>query len=103
MAKLANVSKIEECTEFPGTTGVNFMVGTTEFFVPVQVDTAAERVKIEAEIKRYEGFLAGVRKKLSNERFVSSAPQAVVDLERKKESDATEKLKALNELLQRLK
>ena len=103
VSKLANVSKIEECTEFPGTTGVNFMVGTTEFFVPVQVDTAAEIAKIEAEIKRYEGFLAGVRKKLSNERFVSSAPQAVVDLERKKESDATEKLKALNELLQRLK
>ncbi|MBQ1885661.1 MAG: valine--tRNA ligase, partial [Bacteroidales bacterium] len=53
--KLANVSKIEECTDFPGTTGVNFMVGTTEFFVPVQVDTAAEIAKTEAEIKRYEG------------------------------------------------
>ncbi len=103
IAKLANVSKIEECTDFPSSTGVNFMVGTTEFFVPVQVDTAAEIAKTEAEIKRYEGFLAGVRKKLSNERFVSSAPKAVVDLERKKESDATEKLKALNELLQRLK
>ena len=104
VAKLANVSEIKECEAFPADkTGVNFMVGTTEFFVPVQVDTEAEIQKTEAEIKRYEGFLASVRKKLSNERFVSSAPQAVVDLERKKESDAMEKLKALNELLQRLK
>ena len=79
------------------------MVSTTEFFVPVQIDTKAEIAKIEAEINRYTAFLAGVRKKLSNERFVSGAPQAVVQLERKKESDATEKLKALNELLQRLK
>ena len=104
VAKLANVSSIKECDSFPSDqTGVNFLVGTTEFFVPVQVDTKAEIEKTEAEIKRYENFLASVRKKLSNERFVSSAPQAVVDLERKKESDAMEKLKALNELLQRLK
>ena len=104
VSKLANVSRIEETESFDtNQTGVNFMVGTTEFFVPVQVDVEAEKAKIEAEIKRYEGFLTGVRKKLSNERFVSSAPQAVVDLERKKESDALEKLKALDELLQRLK
>ena len=104
VSKLANVSRIEETESFDtNQTGVNFMVGTTEFFVPVQVDVEAEKAKIEAEIKRYEGFLTGVRKKLSNERFVSSAPKAVVDLERKKESDALEKLKALDELLQRLK
>ena len=104
VSKLANVSRIEETEAFDSNqTGVNFMVGTTEFFVPVQVDVEAEKAKIEAEIKRYEGFLTGVRKKLSNERFVSSAPKAVVDLERKKESDALEKLKALDELLQRLK
>ncbi len=102
--KLANVSAIKEVDSFdPSVTGVNFMVSTTEFFVPVQIDTKAEIAKIEAEINRYTAFLAGVRKKLSNERFVSGAPQAVVQLERKKESDATEKLKALNELLQRLK
>ena len=104
VSKLANVSRIEETESFDTKqTGVNFMVGTTEFFVPVQVDVEAEKAKIEAEIKRYESFLTGVRKKLSNERFVSSAPKAVVDLERKKESDALEKLKALDELLQRLK
>ena len=104
VSKLANVSKIEEKEAFDSTqTGVNFMVGTTEFFVPVQVDVEAEKTKIKAEIERYTGFLASVRKKLSNERFVSSAPKAVVDLERKKESDALEKLKALDELLQRLK
>ena len=104
VSKLANVSRIEETEAFDSNqTGVNFMVGTTEFFVPVQVDVEAEKAKIEAEIKRYEGFLTGVRKKLSNERFVSSAPKAVVDLEKKKESDALEKLKALDELLQRLK
>ena len=104
ISKLANVSRIEETEAFnQEQTGVNFMVGTTEFFVPVQVDVEAEISKIKAEIDRYTGFLASVRKKLSNERFVSSAPKAVVDLERKKESDALEKLKALDELLQRLK
>ena len=104
IAKLANISKFTAVGKFDAdTTGVSFIVGTTEFFVPIAVDTQAEIAKITAEIERYNGFLASVRKKLSNEKFVSSAPKAVVDLERKKESDATEKLKTLNELLQRIK
>ena len=104
IAKLANISKFTSVGKFDSnTTGVSFIVGATEFFVPIAVDTQAEIAKITAEIERYNSFLASVRKKLSNEKFVSSAPKAVVDLERKKESDATEKLKTLNELLQRIK
>ena len=102
--KLANVSKIEEVDSFDTSLqGVNFMVSTTEFFIPVKVDTAAEIAKVTAEIERYTKFLASVKAKLSNEKFVAHAPAQVVELEKKKESDATEKIKSLNELLQRLK
>ena len=102
--KLANVSKIEEVDSFDTSLqGVNFMVSTTEFFIPVKVDTAAEITKVTAEIERYTKFLASVKAKLSNEKFVAHAPAQVVELEKKKESDATEKIKSLNELLQRLK
>ncbi len=102
--KLANVSEIEEVDAFDTSLqGVNFMVSTTEFFIPVKVDTAAEIAKVTAEIERYTKFLASVKAKLSNEKFVSHAPAQVVELEKKKESDATEKIKSLNELLQRLK
>ena len=104
ISKLSNISQICSVEDFAQQgNGVNFMVGTTEFFIPVKVNADEERAKILAEIERYTKFLEGVRKKLSNQKFVSSAPENVVALERKKESDATEKLKNLNELLQRLK
>lgn len=79
----------------------SFMVGTTEYAVLLGglVDAEAERAKAEAELKRLVGFLAGVEKKLSNERFVSSAPAAVVELERKKKADAETKIAALRETL----
>ena len=63
------------------------------------IDKDAEIKKIESEIKRLENFLTGVEKKLSNERFVSNAPAQVVELERKKQSDATTKLASLRENL----
>lgn len=102
--KMANVSPIEVVdTKAAGTS--SFMVGTSEFAVPLGslIDVAAEIQKAEAELKHLEGFLAGVMKKLSNERFVNSAPEAVVALERKKQSDAESKIATLKETLAAIK
>lgn len=102
--KMANVSPIEVVdTKAAGTS--SFMVGTSEFAVPLGslIDVAAEIQKAEAELKHLEGFLAGVIKKLSNERFVNSAPEAVVALERKKQSDAESKIATLKETLAAIK
>ena len=81
------------------------MVGTDEFAVPLGalIDVQAEIEKAEAQLKHLEGFLAGVMKKLGNERFVANAPEAVVALERKKQSDSEEKIAALRESISALK
>ena len=75
------------------------MVGTTEFNVPLtnNIDIEAELVKLNKDLEYQRGFLASVQKKLSNERFVNNAPQAVVDGERRKLADAETKIKALEE------
>ena len=100
ITKMANLSAIDIVTEKDGTAAA-FMVGTTEYAVPLgdKIDVAAEIEKAEAQLKHLEGFLAGVRKKLSNEKFVAHAPEAVVALERKKESDSLEKIAALKETI----
>ena len=100
MANTQNINVVKELDK--DALGVNFMVGTTEFFIPIAINQEEEKKKILAEIERYTNFLSGVQKKLSNQKFVESAPAKVVELERKKESDATEKLKNLKEQLQRL-
>jgi valyl-tRNA synthetase len=81
------------------------MVGTDEFAVPVgdMIDVEEEIKKMEAQIAHLEGFLASVKKKLSNERFVANAPEAVVALERKKQADSEEKIAALRESIAALK
>ena len=103
IVKMACVSGVQVANEKPQA-AQTFMVGTTEYAVPLGalIDVEAERAKAEAEIKRLEGFLAGVQKKLSNERFVNNAPAAVVDLERKKMSDAESKIATLKQTLQSL-
>ena len=102
--KMANLSAIEVVDEKSADASA-FMVGTDEFAVPLGnlIDVTAEIEKQEAQLKHLEGFLAGVLKKLSNERFVQNAPEAVVALERKKQSDAEEKIAALKESLNELK
>jgi len=82
-----------------------FLIGTTEYAVQLGslVDTEAELTKMEAELKHLQGFLAGVRKKLANERFVANAPAQVVELERKKQADAETKIAALTESIAKLK
>ena len=83
---------------------IQFMVGTDEFAIPVGslIDVEAEILKQEQQLKHLEGFLAGVMKKLSNEKFVANAPVAVVALEKKKQSDSEEKIAALKESLAEL-
>ena len=82
-----------------------FMIGTREFAVPLGelIDVEAEIAKAEAELKHLNGFIAGVRKKLANERFVANAPEAVVALERKKEQDSLEKIAALEQTVAELR
>ncbi|MEZ5002332.1 MAG: valine--tRNA ligase [Chitinophagales bacterium] len=84
---------------------VTLLVGTDKVFaqLEVEVDAEAEREKLTDEINRLKGFINGIDKKLSNERFVSNAPRAVVDLERKKKSDNEAKIKILEENLANLK
>ena len=102
--KMANLDKIEVIAE-KSADASSFMVGTGEFAVPLGdlIDVAAEIEKAEAQLKHLEGFLMGVRKKLSNENFVAHAPEKVVALERKKESDSVEKIAALKATIEELK
>ena len=96
LVKLGGVDTIEENAEKdPAATA--FMVGTSEFAVPMSqnADKDAEIERITKEIDYLKGFLASVEKKLSNERFVSNAPAAVVDAERRKQADATAKIESL--------
>lgn len=105
IAKMANLTSIEDVTE--KTSGAAaFMVGSTEFTVPLSeenIDVEAEIEKMEAEIKYLEGFLQSVMKKLSNERFVQNAKPEIVENERKKQADAESKIATLKESINGLK
>ncbi|HQQ98332.1 MAG TPA: valine--tRNA ligase [Cyclobacteriaceae bacterium] len=98
--KLANLSEIR-FDAGSGGQGAGFLVGTHEFFVPLagKADVAKEKESIQKELDYLRGFLASVDKKLSNERFVNSAPPAVIDGERKKKADAESKIKSLEDNL----
>ena len=102
--KMANLKAIEVVAEKPNDAS-GFMVGTDSFAVPVGdlIDVAAEIEKQEKELKHLEGFLAGIKKKLSNENFVANAPAAVIGRERKKQSDSEEKIAALKASLGELR
>ena len=104
VCKMANIDSVKTVSQKAEGTA-SFMVGTTEYAVPLGnlIDVEAEIAKQEAELKHLEGFLIGVKKKLSNERFVANAPAAVVELERKKQADAESKIAALQESLAALK
>ena len=100
IAKLCNVSEVSYVTEAPAG-AFGFIVGSTEFFVPLtgSVDVEAEIKKLEEELKYAQGFLKSVEAKLSNERFVNGAPAAVVDKERKKKADAEAKIAVIEQQL----
>ena len=101
LAGLSEIAVVEKKSE--GTQ--SFLIGTEEYAVPLGnlIDAAAEIEKAETEIKRLQGFMMGIQKKLSNERFVQNAPAQVVELERKKLSDAESKIAALQETINALK
>lgn len=102
--KMANVGEIAVVADKDANAS-SFIVGTTEYAVLLGslMDVAAELEKAEAELKHLEGFLKSVEKKLQNERFVSNAPAAVVELERKKQHDAETKIAALRDTIANLK
>ena len=102
--KMCNLSSIE-VVENKAEGAASFMVGTTEFAVPLgnMIDVEAEIARMEAELKHKEGFLQGVLKKLSNEKFVNNAPAAVLEMERKKQADAESIIKSLKESIAALK
>ena len=104
ICKMANIDTVSVVAQ-KSDNAASFLIGTTEYAVPLGnlIDVDAEIAKQEAELKHLEGFLTGVKKKLSNERFVANAPAAVVELERKKQADAESKIAALKESLSKLK
>jgi valyl-tRNA synthetase len=104
ITKMCNLSAIESvATKADG--AASFMVGTAEFAVPLgnMIDVEAEIARMEAELKHKEGFLQGVLKKLSNEKFVNNAPAAVIEMERKKQADAEAIIKSLKESIAALR
>ena len=104
ISKMANLKAINAVEEKDATAAA-FIVKTTQYFVPMEgkIDIEAELKKLTADLEYYEGFLASVVKKLSNERFVSSAPEKVVANERAKQADAEAKIAALKEQIAALK
>lgn len=104
ISKMANLKDIKVVSA-KDASAASFMVGTDEFAIPLgdMIDVSAEIERLEAQLKHLEGFLNGINKKLSNEKFVANAPEAVVAMERKKKNDSEEKIAAIKESLKALK
>ena len=104
VTKMCNLSSIN-VVENKADGAASFMVGTTEYAVPLgnMIDVETEIARMEAELKHKEGFLQGVLKKLGNEKFVNNAPAAVLEMERKKQADAESIIKSLKESIAALK
>jgi valyl-tRNA synthetase len=102
--KLCNISDMGYVTE-KVEQAIGFLIRSTEFYIPVEgnIDSEAEILKLKEELKYQQGFIDSVMKKLDNERFVSSAPQQVVDIERKKLADAQSKINIIEEQIRSLK
>lgn len=104
ISKMANLKDVK-VVNAKDATAASFMVGTDEFAIPLgdMIDVKAEIEKLEAQLRHLEGFLNGINKKLTNEKFVSNAPEAVVAMERKKKKDSEEKIAVIRESLKALK
>ncbi len=101
--KLANISSVSVGTESVPN-AASFRVRTNEFFLPLgdRLDPEEERAQLQKELTYQQGFLQSVLKKLSNEKFVAGAPEAVIANERKKQADAEAKIKSLTERIAQL-
>jgi valyl-tRNA synthetase len=101
--KMGNLESLE-LTQAEVPNSVTFLAGTEKFFVVLeqQIDVAEECSRLKKELEYYQGFVVSVQKRLSNERFVGSAPADVVDRERQKLADGEGKVKSLQEALQQL-
>jgi valyl-tRNA synthetase len=104
VSKLCNLSEVSFVSEKQEGTAA-FLVGTTEYFIPLayKLDVESEITKILEDLNYNRGFLANVMKKLGNERFVKNAPAGVLELERKKKSDAESKIKSLEDRMKELR
>ncbi|MDR2814284.1 MAG: valine--tRNA ligase [Prevotellaceae bacterium] len=104
VGRLANTSQVASVAENTEPLCASFLVKTTEFYVPLgsMVNVAEERKKLEADLTYFRKFLSGVQAKLGNEKFVGSAPESIVALERKKQRDAEAKIASLEEQLEKL-
>jgi valyl-tRNA synthetase len=102
--KLGNISEIKFINESPTAASSSFVIKSTEFFIPLegQIDAEREREIILKDLNYQRGFLTSVEKKLSNEKFISGAPEQVIETERRKKADAEAKIKALEESLKNL-
>ena len=102
--KMGGLSDLTFVSETPKLSGAAFRVDTLECFIPLEgtVDAEAEKEKLQEELKYAKGFLNSVKKKLENERFVSNAPEQVIEIERKKQADALEKISLLEKRLSQL-
>ena len=98
MGQLSSVNYVDEVLK---QSGGSFRANNLEFFIPLEgkIDVEKERLKLEEELRYAKGFLVSVQKKLSNERFVSNAPEQVLIIERKKEADALEKIEVIKKSL----
>lgn len=102
--KLSNLSEVSFVDQAPDLNCASFIVRSTEFFIPMEgkIDAEKEREDLQKELVYLQGFIAVIDKKLLNEKFVSSAPPQVVEMERKKKADAAAKIKTIEESLARL-
>ena len=102
ICKAANISEVAKGTVSGAS--VSFIVGTVKMSIPLEgfVNADEEKIKLQGELERQRKFLAGVRAKLSNEKFTAHAPAAVIEGERKKEADALARIEALESSLNKL-
>ena len=101
--KLSNLGEVSSTNEKINN-ATSFVIKSTEFFIPIEgkIDAAKEREAILKDLEYNRGFMASVDKKLSNEKFVNSAPAHVIELEKRKKADAEVKIKALEERLSKI-
>jgi valyl-tRNA synthetase len=99
--KMANLNRLE-FNEAKSGSGASFVVGSSEFFIPLKLDKTVERIAVQKELDYAKGFLNSIDKKLENEKFVQGAPPQVLELERKKRADAEMKIRALEKSLAQL-